>query len=463
MKKLLLTLFIAFLSLTGATAKDFEWGTATWNIQDGWVFENFEDYNQEGVVLSYPNPANYSLTFLNIIAINYDVYVDGAEEPVEGFSSRQAGTDIRLSFDFLEGHSYKVVTKEAILVQANLATYVTDTLSINNTDSYSISFSIKGPELVKTIDVEQRMSLAIIDQDNPLTFSELDANSIFSLLGISSADEAMVIGLQANGAYVTKDWYGPGYFDGWRDADGDYTLWGGGYNNWAKHNAYPAVYSIKLNETCDTVKYYFYDYWRIYDPSEDGEIPAYGQAKQRIRGFAGSSVADGSLQGQISRLVIVPNSSYLGEGTTMHLRGTGNDNLNLSSPRKAPDTHFNRIVWDWDDGEGNITKYTRSFRCDEGSDYKASFIIKANNKYVLINATMHFVSVEDYNNPPEPPKKKGDVNGDGDVNISDVVAIINQMAGTATWLDANVNGDDKVDISDVVSVINIMAGSSSEE
>ena len=53
---------------------------------------------------------------------------------------------------------------------------------------------------------------------------------------------------------------------------------------------------------------------------------------------------------------------------------------------------------------------------------------------------------------------KGDVNGDGKVDISDVVAIINQMAGTAEWPNANVNGDEKVDISDVVMVINIMAG-----
>ena len=53
---------------------------------------------------------------------------------------------------------------------------------------------------------------------------------------------------------------------------------------------------------------------------------------------------------------------------------------------------------------------------------------------------------------------KGDVNGDGKVDISDVVAIINQMAGVAAWQNANVNGDDKVDISDVVAVINIMAG-----
>ena len=53
----------------------------------------------------------------------------------------------------------------------------------------------------------------------------------------------------------------------------------------------------------------------------------------------------------------------------------------------------------------------------------------------------------------------GDVNEDGDVNINDVVAIINQMAGTANWKNANVNGDPDgtVDINDVVAVINIMA------
>ena len=53
----------------------------------------------------------------------------------------------------------------------------------------------------------------------------------------------------------------------------------------------------------------------------------------------------------------------------------------------------------------------------------------------------------------------GDVNEDGEVNINDVVAIINQMAGTASWKNANVNGDPDgtVDINDVVAVINIMA------
>ena len=51
----------------------------------------------------------------------------------------------------------------------------------------------------------------------------------------------------------------------------------------------------------------------------------------------------------------------------------------------------------------------------------------------------------------------GDVNMDEKVDISDIVAIINQIAGTATYENADVNGDDKVDISDIVAVINIIA------
>jgi hypothetical protein len=33
---------------------------------------------------------------------------------------------------------------------------------------------------------------------------------------------------------------------------------------------------------------------------------------------------------------------------------------------------------------------------DEGKDYKASFAVIANKKIVIINATLHFVSQEDY-------------------------------------------------------------------
>ncbi len=55
---------------------------------------------------------------------------------------------------------------------------------------------------------------------------------------------------------------------------------------------------------------------------------------------------------------------------------------------------------------------------------------------------------------------RGDVNEDGKVDINDVVAVINVMAGTADWANANVNEDanGNVDINDVVAIINEMAG-----
>ena len=55
--------------------------------------------------------------------------------------------------------------------------------------------------------------------------------------------------------------------------------------------------------------------------------------------------------------------------------------------------------------------------------------------------------------------KRGDVNRDGRVDISDVVAVINTMAGDNKFkATSDVNGDNRTDISDVVAIINIMAG-----
>ena len=54
--------------------------------------------------------------------------------------------------------------------------------------------------------------------------------------------------------------------------------------------------------------------------------------------------------------------------------------------------------------------------------------------------------------------KKGDVNGDGEVNANDAVIIINSFVnGTVGELSkavADVNGDDEVNISDAVIIIN---------
>ena len=57
---------------------------------------------------------------------------------------------------------------------------------------------------------------------------------------------------------------------------------------------------------------------------------------------------------------------------------------------------------------------------------------------------------------------KGDVNGDGEVGIGDIVAVTNVMAGITTdahiVTSADVNGDGEVGIGDIVAITNIMAG-----
>lgn len=53
--------------------------------------------------------------------------------------------------------------------------------------------------------------------------------------------------------------------------------------------------------------------------------------------------------------------------------------------------------------------------------------------------------------------KEGDVNGDGSVDVADISAIINQMAGNKTYDNADVNDDGSVDVADISAVIIIMA------
>ena len=58
--------------------------------------------------------------------------------------------------------------------------------------------------------------------------------------------------------------------------------------------------------------------------------------------------------------------------------------------------------------------------------------------------------------------KKGDVNGDGEVNITDVTSIINYILGRSVggfnFQAADVNGDGEVNITDVTYTINIILG-----
>lgn len=74
----------------------------------------------------------------------------------------------------------------------------------------------------------------------------------------------------------------------------------------------------------------------------------------------------------------------------------------------------------------------------------------------IIKFTLQDAAVDD---PTQlTPSLRGDVNQDGKVDISDIVAIINVIASGRQNELSDVNSDRKTDISDIVAVINIIAG-----
>ena len=57
--------------------------------------------------------------------------------------------------------------------------------------------------------------------------------------------------------------------------------------------------------------------------------------------------------------------------------------------------------------------------------------------------------------------KPGDVNGNGEVNVTDVTALVNIILGSTTdydMLNVDVNGDGEVNVTDVTALVNIILG-----
>ena len=115
----------------------------------------------------------------------------------------------------------------------------------------------------------------------------------------------------------------------------------------------------------------------------------------------------------------------------------------------------------WTDADGNTVGIDRRLTVTvKGGDiYYAHFVETTSGEF---KETEHDPNYYDPNDP-EASKLKGDVNSDGTVDVADISAIINVMAGlnvldTAATDNADVNGDGQVDVADISAVINIMAG-----
>ncbi len=145
------------------------------------------------------------------------------------------------------------------------------------------------------------------------------------------------------------------------------------------------------------------------------------------------------IQSPSGKLVNVPSgTSFEGEDCLMNADGLSVSNIEDA----AFAIGFNN----------DTQKFTISTLGNEPVDgvvYSTRVALKSDKGYYVFNVKAG-ITIED--------KKPGDVTGDGSVNISDVVAIINTIAGIENWENADVDDNGKVNISDVVKVINIIAG-----
>ena len=146
----------------------------------------------------------------------------------------------------------------------------------------------------------------------------------------------------------------------------------------------------------------------------------------------------------------------------------GNFNFNSGTVSATATANVNRygihangnITLGWTNASDRI--YASSYRA--GNNGTVS--VKSGQAFVTDDATTAVVggTISDMtliNGKTLRPHLLGDVNGDGDVNISDVIMLVNIILGNVTEYDmirADVNGDDSVNISDAILVVNIILG-----
>lgn len=86
-----------------------------------------------------------------------------------------------------------------------------------------------------------------------------------------------------------------------------------------------------------------------------------------------------------------------------------------------------------------------------GLDY-----IPANSCYITVSASAPEVIYAVEENSPKFTNSKGDITGDGKINTTDIVSVLNAMKAANYRIEADVNNDGKVNVTDIVSILNIM-------
>ena len=119
-------------------------------------------------------------------------------------------------------------------------------------------------------------------------------------------------------------------------------------------------------------------------------------------------------------------------------------NLLVGNPNEVVDVFNQSVGFLFDSSEKHFWKPTSSYRLSKGYAY-----LKLSP--ALAGSTTR-INVDLWSNAT------GDINGDGEVNVSDVTALINKILGSSTYSDTvcDINGDGEINVSDVTALINMI-------
>ena len=109
---------------------------------------------------------------------------------------------------------------------------------------------------------------------------------------------------------------------------------------------------------------------------------------------------------------------------TLEVGQTVSNSYTLSLPTDTPHANLRKAI-------------------DKSKVAVVAFVIAADG--TVANAAKYYMPV------------KGDVNGDGTVDVADISAVISVMAGISDYKNADVNGDGNVDVADISTIISQMA------
>ena len=119
-------------------------------------------------------------------------------------------------------------------------------------------------------------------------------------------------------------------------------------------------------------------------------------------------------------------------------------NLLVGTPNEVVDVFDQSVGFLFDSSGKSFWKPTSSYSLSKGLAYlKLSPALAGSTTKINIDLWA---------------KATGDINGDGEINVSDVTALINKILGSSTYSDAvcDINGDGEINVSDVTALINLI-------